>query len=131
MERQVIRCLLALLLSTALAARSQSFPAPGWQNRPDPVASPHAVVGGEVSEYGFQYPKSLNYYLDNNTFSASLFGSLFETLLDLDSQTLEYQPALARAWTISEDKTTFTFELDPRARWSDGQPVTAEDVRFT
>jgi len=129
--RQLVRGVVLGCLGLAWTAMGQSFPAPGWQNRPDPVASPHAMVGGEISEFGFQYPKSLNYYLDNNVFSSNLFGALYETLLDMNSQTLEYEPALARAWTISADKTTFTFELDPRARWSDGQPVTAEDVRFT
>jgi microcin C transport system substrate-binding protein len=120
-----------LLLGFVLAAGAQTFPAADWQNRPDPVASPYAIVGGEVTEFASQYPKSLNYYLDNNVFSSNLFSTLFESLLDMNSQTLEYEPAIARSWTISEDKTTFTFEIDPRARWSDGAPITAEDVRFT
>ncbi len=120
-----------LLLGGALLAGAQTFPPPGWENRPDPVASPHAVVGGAVTEFASQYPKSLNYYLDNNVFSSSLFSTLFESLLDMNSQTLDYEPAIARSWTISADKTTFTFELDSRARWSDGTPITAEDVRFT
>jgi microcin C transport system substrate-binding protein len=125
------RLVLPVALALGTAARAQTFPRPGWTNRPDPVASPYAEVGGEVSEFASQYPKSLNYYLDNNFFSAQLFGALYETLLDLNSQTLEYEPAIARQWTISKDKRTFTFEIDPRARWSDGKPITAADVRFT
>ena len=124
---------LALLVGLALAARGgeQEFPPAGWKNLPDPVASPYAVVGGEASEFAMQYPKSLNYYLDSNMFSSRLFGALYESLIEMNSQTLGYEPALARKWTLSEDKSTFTFEIDPRARWSDGQPVTAADVRFT
>ncbi len=40
------------------------------------------------------------------------------------------QPALARSWT-RRDSVTLVFELDPRARWHDGVPVTAADVLFT
>src|SRR5512134_1780884 len=38
-------------------------------------------------------------------------------------------PELARRWT-RRDSLTLAFELDPRARWHDGTPVTARDVVF-
>ncbi len=41
-----------------------------------------------------------------------------------------YQPRLARSWTWSSDSLAVTFHLDPRARWHDGTPVRAADVRF-
>ncbi|MBI1808333.1 MAG: peptide ABC transporter substrate-binding protein, partial [Gemmatimonadetes bacterium] len=41
-----------------------------------------------------------------------------------------YQPRLAERWEWSRDSLQITFHLDPRARWHDGAPVTAEDVRF-
>ena len=41
-----------------------------------------------------------------------------------------FQPRLARSWKF-EDSLTIAFELDPRARWQDGVPVTASDVAFT
>ncbi|OGV63503.1 MAG: hypothetical protein A3K19_31545 [Lentisphaerae bacterium RIFOXYB12_FULL_65_16] len=107
------------------------FPKPGWTDQPDPVASPYAAVGGEVVEHAGQYPKSLNYYLDNNVFTAGVFGAMFETLIEMDPMTLEYRPCLAEKWSISEDKKTFTFWLDARAKWSDGRPVTAADVKWT
>jgi microcin C transport system substrate-binding protein len=128
----IVRWWLGLIaLLGALCVVGQTFPGPDWANRPDPVASPYAKVGGEVSEFASQYPKSLNYYLDNNVFSSTLFGALYESLLGMNMQTLAYEPGLARTWTISEDKKTFTLQLDPRARWSDGRPITAADVRFT
>jgi peptide/nickel transport system substrate-binding protein len=42
-----------------------------------------------------------------------------------------FRPRLARAWTWAPDSLSIAFALDPRARWHDGAPVTAEDVRFT
>lgn len=41
-----------------------------------------------------------------------------------------FVPQLARGWT-RRDSLTLVFELDPRARWHDGAPVTARDVVFT
>jgi peptide/nickel transport system substrate-binding protein len=38
---------------------------------------------------------------------------------------------LARGVEMPEDRSFITFHLDPRARFSDGRPLTAEDVRFT
>ncbi len=41
-----------------------------------------------------------------------------------------FVPKLASSWEWSADSLTITFHLDPRARWHDGQPVTARDVQF-
>ena len=41
-----------------------------------------------------------------------------------------FVPMLARSWT-RRDSVTLVFDLDPRARWHDGAPVTARDVVFT
>lgn len=38
-----------------------------------------------------------------------------------------YEPQLARSWT-RRDSLTIAFDLDPRAKWSDGIPVTANDI---
>ena len=41
-----------------------------------------------------------------------------------------FVPQLADRWTW-EDSLTLAFHIDPRARWQDGRPVTAQDVAFT
>ena len=41
-----------------------------------------------------------------------------------------FDPLLARSW-IRRDSLTLVFDLDPRATWHDGVPVTAKDVVFT
>lgn len=41
-----------------------------------------------------------------------------------------YTPRLASTWTWAKDSLSITFHLDPRARWHDGVPVTARDVKF-
>jgi len=97
----------------------------------DPVASPHAARGGQITAYAGPWPQSFNYYLNNNVFSATVFSFMYESLLGLDPVTAEYAPGLAEKWEISGDKRTFTFWIDPRAKWSDGKPVTAQDVAWT
>jgi microcin C transport system substrate-binding protein len=119
-----------MILSSGVHA-TEYFPKKDWKDRANPIASPYAVVGDEISIYAGQYPKSLNYYLDNNSFTAEVFGALFETLLSMDPITLEYEPGLAEKWSISDDKKTFIFTIDKRARWSDGRPITAADVKWT
>lgn len=42
-----------------------------------------------------------------------------------------FTPRLARRWRWSADSLAVDFELDPLARWHDGKPVRAEDVRYT
>ncbi|HEY8174304.1 MAG TPA: ABC transporter substrate-binding protein [Gemmatimonadaceae bacterium] len=42
-----------------------------------------------------------------------------------------FKPRLARSWTWSPDSLSVAFSIDPRARWHDGQPVRASDVRFS
>lgn len=119
------------LILPLLAAAEENFPKPGWVDAPSPLASADAVPGGELCVFAGQYPKSFNYYLDNNTFSAELFGALYESLINMNPVTLEYEPGLAESWTLSDDRKTFTFRLSPRARWSDGNPITAADVKWT
>jgi microcin C transport system substrate-binding protein len=124
--------LLGLMLTLAAAAPAEEvFPREGWAEAPNPLASEFAEKGGMLVGYMGPYPKSFNYYLDQNVMSAELFGQFYETLLTQHPVTLEMEPMLADRCTLGDDRKTFTFHMDPRAKWSDGTPVTAEDVRWT
>ena len=43
----------------------------------------------------------------------------------------QIEPGLAESWTNSPDGKTWTFKLRKNLRWSDGEPLTADDVVFT
>lgn len=43
----------------------------------------------------------------------------------------EVVPALAKSWEFDEASCTYTFHLEEGVRWHDGEPFTAEDVKFT
>ena len=56
-------------------------------------------------------------------------GFVYETLTtDSDDEISTQYGALAEAWTHPDDYSSVTFRMNPRAKWHDGQPVTAEDV---
>jgi peptide/nickel transport system substrate-binding protein len=60
-----------------------------------------------------------------------LFPSLMVEQPDYQLHPPSFAPRLATAWEFSADNLDLTFHLRPDARWSDGMPVTADDVRFT
>jgi len=107
------------------------FPKANWKAQPDPYASSMTEVCGTLSLFAGQSPKSLNYYLDSNTLTAEIFSAMYETLIQMNGTNLEYEPYIAKKWSISKDKLTFIFEIDPDAKWSDGKPITANDVKWT
>jgi oligopeptide transport system substrate-binding protein len=57
--------------------------------------------------------------------------ALFEGLVTPHPQTLEPTPGQAQAWEISADRTTYTFHLRPGLRWTNGDPLTAEDFLYS
>ena len=74
--------------------------------------------------------------LTNSITSAQVEAQLFEKLAEpgLALNTIGdvgFTPELATSWTWSKDSLSIAFHLDPKARWHDGRPVTAKDVRFT
>ena len=69
--------------------------------------------------------------MDALAISSVMFLPLAEIGSDLNIVGDEgFEPRLARSWRF-EDAVTIAFEMDPNARWHDGQPVTAHDVAFT
>lgn len=60
----------------------------------------------------------------------AVFDRLAQPVLDADGS-MGYASGLATSWSWSADSLQLTFALSPNAKWHDGQPVTASDVRFT
>jgi len=97
------------------------------------MGSKEAKKGGTLKYVESSFPPTLRTCGKNanSTFVSMLTGLCYETMLDLDPVTLHYAPALAKKWAVADDKVSFFFELDERAKWSDGQPVVANDVVAT
>jgi peptide/nickel transport system substrate-binding protein len=74
-------------------------------------------------------PKTFNYAFNQEYPHVFLFTA--EGLTSLNAITGKIEPALAESWNISDDKKLITFTLREGLKWSDGGPLTADDVIFT
>ncbi len=68
--------------------------------------------------------------------SRAVSDQLYERLAEIGARLntigdAGFTPRLARSWTWARDSLSIAFSIDPRARWHDGRPVGASDVRFT
>ena len=84
------------------------------------------VVIGILNE-----PKSLNPLVATSVQSHDVINLMFERLLIEQADFLTFSPGLAQSWSFGADSLSITFRLREGLRWHDGQPVTAEDIRFT
>ena len=57
--------------------------------------------------------------------------AIFEGLYNLDPNTSEPIPGVAKSYEVSPDLTQYTFHLRSNALWSHGEPVLAEDFRWS
>jgi peptide/nickel transport system substrate-binding protein len=75
--------------------------------------------------------KSLTPFISEDAYSSDVQGFILESLLIRNPESLEWEGLLAREWSVSEDGLTFIFKLREGLYFSDGAPLTAEDVAFT
>ena len=85
--------------------------------------------GGEGATlvYGSTDYTRINPALDEH---CEINALLFDGLTDHDG-TGSIIPRLAKSWELDEVTNTYTFHLEENVKWHDGEPFTAEDVRFT
>ncbi|MEM7063494.1 MAG: ABC transporter substrate-binding protein [Cyanobacteria bacterium P01_B01_bin.77] len=74
-------------------------------------------------------PKTFNYPLSSER--PNIFGLTYKGLISENYETGEIEPELAESWKFSEDGLSLTYTLRENLKWSDGEPLTADDVLFT
>ena len=74
-------------------------------------------------------PKTFNYALSAER--PNIFGLTYTGLITENYETGEIEPELAESWEFSDDGLTLTYTLREGLQWSDGEPLTADDVVFT
>lgn len=128
----------ALLLGLALAPQGALGSGPGTSGDPGlaPAAAlvrgnPQAIQGGVLRSRVPVSPSQLHPLNTTDLYGNQVLDLIFENLAATDVETLAHIPLLAKSWRRSEDRLNYTFLLDPKARWQDGKPVTAEDVAFS
>jgi len=96
----------------------------------DLTPSEEPVIGGTLYLALSGSPQSFLFYgtLDNNAYT--VIGQTMTGLVELHPVTNAILPGLAESWETSEDGKEVTFHLRD-VKWSDGTPLTADDVIFT
>lgn len=125
-----VAALLALVIFVAAGCRRPAEQGPRTPTAEGPRAGGQVIVGipGDVTTLN-EY-QSAGDAAELNTIDL-LFPSLMIEQPDYELHPPSFAPRLATSWAFSQDNRIITFNLRPDARWSDGVPVTAEDVRFT
>jgi len=112
--RRWLAVMLSLVVAIALSSCS-----PG-----ETKTAPSQVVSSVLSD-----PKTFNLALNQE--SPNIFGLTYSGLTNENGLTGEIEPELAESWEISPDKKRIVFTLRPDLKWSDGEPLTADDVVFS
>lgn len=115
---------------------SQNYPIPINQtiNGVDYLQSqaPIGNFGGTlVSSVIGEGPKTFNPFNCKDNTSAILSGIMYDGLVSTNPITGEVIPKLAKNFTISADGQVYTVYLRKGIKWSDGKPITADDVVYT
>ena len=119
--RRLVVGALAAGLVIGLAACTDSSPAPDPTVTGGPPAG-RLVVGATLEPSTLDFSQSAEAAIPQ-----LLLYNVYETLVKEDS-TGALQPLLATAYTLSDDRLTYTFQLDPKATFASGAPVDAQAV---
>lgn len=94
--------------------------------------NPDAPKGGRITMGVFGTFDSLNPLIVRGVAPPDVRGLVYESLLTRNgAEPFSLYGLIAKSITVPPDRSAITFHLDPRAKFSDGHPVTAEDVVFS
>src|SRR5574344_632198 len=94
--------------------------------------TPLGNYGGEmVSSVIGEGPKTFNPFNCKDNISSTMASVMYDGLLSSDPITGQPTPKLAKSFSISNDGKNYTIKLRKGIKWSDGKPITADDVVFT
>lgn len=97
-----------------------------------PAAAQDSEQDNKVLRIGWaQDPQTLNPFVALDEENYNVWALNWDLLVNFSPEDLSPAPGIAESWEVSEDERTVTFKLDPERRWSDGEPVTSEDVKFS
>ena len=91
-----------------------------------------AVQGDWVIQQELADAEKLNPLVSSDATATEISNYIFQGLLVVNRETFELEPVIAKSMPeVSEDKLTYTFDLKENVTFSDGTPLTGEDVIFT
>lgn len=121
-----------LKTARVVAPSGQSVPsADGDASPAENEVAEAAKRGGTLILHCGSRIRTLNPLTYKDVDGGAILSHLYDEMITRDPDTLEWKPRLAESWTVSDDKLTYEFTLREGLRWSDGQPLTTEDVVFS
>lgn len=127
----------AMLLGGCGGSSDKQQPAANVAPSKPPIEEPKVadcepgVRGGRFVITNFTDPKTFNPITQNETSSSDIIDMLYVGMVFKNQATQELSPGLAAEWSVADDKKTWTMRLRKGLKWSDGKPITADDVVFT
>ncbi|MEM7051010.1 MAG: ABC transporter substrate-binding protein [Acidobacteriota bacterium] len=122
---------LSLLIVLTLLGTTACAPPPEPIEASDEPRRGGQIVIGTTADMGSTNPLIVGSNRPTDMILRHVYLQLVRERADFESGPPSFAPDLAESWQWSEDHKVVTFALRQDARWSDGTPVTAADVRFT
>jgi peptide/nickel transport system substrate-binding protein len=132
--------IIVLALTTASTACRRRAAETAEYNDPHPLPEDAMIVEAPmVGKHGGRFviaetgnPRTFNGMMANETSSTDItVRNLYATLIDYNNATQKLVPMLAKSWEVAADGMTWTLHLRRGAKFSDGHPITSEDVLFS
>lgn len=94
-------------------------------------ANANAPQGGTLNYHFDNEPESLHPIMAGDVYESYFASYVHDSLCYNDSETYEFKPGLAEKWEVSKDGLVYTFSIRKNAFFHNGDPVTADDVKFS
>ena len=135
MNKKLVALVSSVLLVSMIAVgcgNSDPKPDPAPENgETEAEDKPEADSGGEkiLRSNNASEPGSLDPALAQGTHESWVLDHTFEGLMKLDQEG-KVVPGMAKDYKLSDDSLTYTFTIRDDVKWSNGEPVTANDFEF-
>ena len=96
-----------------------------------PAAADGIKRGGTITIGRPDEPMTLDPFIPSDNGSIYAIAQICESLISADKDGTGLMPGLAKSWTNSDDGLIYTFTLRDGLKFSDGKPLTGEDVKFS
>jgi peptide/nickel transport system substrate-binding protein len=96
------------------------------------AVAPAQAQDKQVLRIGWeQDPQTLSPFTDQDEESYRIWAINYDLLVNFSPDNLGPSPGIAESWDLSDDKKTVTFTLADGLKWSDGEPLTSKDVKYS
>jgi peptide/nickel transport system substrate-binding protein len=130
--------IVVLFISLAPGCRRRTEEASEYKDSIPAPAEPLIKEVAGMGRYGGRFvhgqtnsPRTFNGMMATETSSTDITTLTDASLVRYDNGTQQFGPELAKSWEMAPDRVTWTFHLRRGAAFSDGHPMTAEDVLFS